>query len=73
MCILIVALMMSVMCLQVKAFLLDQTTFCLYGVDKNQVTQIASNIRRIRPPEPYKGAGIRIVGESIKLKERKIK
>lgn len=58
---------------EVKAFILDQTTFCLYGVDKNQVTQIASNIRRIRPPEPYKGAGIRIVGETIKLKERKVK
>ena len=53
--------------------MLDQTTFCLYGVDKNQVSQIASNIRRIRPPEPYKGTGIRIVGESIKLKERKVK
>lgn len=59
--------------MQVKAFVLDQTTFCLYGIDKNQVTQIAANIRRIRPPEPYKGAGIRIVGESIKLKERKVK
>lgn len=59
--------------LQVKAFVLDQTTFCLYGLDKNQVTQIAANIRRIRKPEPYKGSGIRIVGESIKLKDRKMK
>jgi large subunit ribosomal protein L6 len=58
---------------QVQAFVLDQTTFCLYGVDKNQVTQVASNIRRIRPPEPYKGAGIRIVGESIKIKDRRVK
>jgi large subunit ribosomal protein L6 len=58
---------------QVKAFLLDQSTFCLYGIDKNQVTQVASNIRRIRPPEPYKGAGIRIVGENVRIKERKIK
>ena len=56
-----------------QAFVLDQSTFCLYGVDKNQVTQIASNIRRIRPPEPYKGHGIRVVGESVKIKERKMK
>jgi large subunit ribosomal protein L6 len=58
---------------QVRAFVLDQATFALYGIDKNQVTQVASNIRRIRPPEPYKGAGIRIAGESIKLKERRSK
>lgn len=59
--------------MQVKAFVLDQSTFCLYGIDKNQVTQIASNIRRIRPPEPYKGSGIRVVGETIKIKERNVK
>jgi len=55
----------------VKAFVLDQTTVCIFGTDKNQVSQIASNVRRIKPPEPYKGAGIRIVGETIKIKERK--
>ena len=51
--------------------MLDQTTVCIFGTDKNQVSQIASNVRRIKPPEPYKGAGIRIVGETIKIKERK--
>jgi large subunit ribosomal protein L6 len=41
------------------------------GSDKTIVGQVASNIRKIRKPEPYKGKGIRYVGEVIKLKAGK--
>lgn len=43
------------------------------GHDKQQVKQLAANIRKHRPPEPYKGKGIFIDDETIKLKQRKIK
>jgi len=43
------------------------------GVDKQQVKQLAAKIRKHRPPEPYKGKGIFVDGETIKLKQRKIK
>lgn len=38
------------------------------GIDKHQVGQVAANLRKIRPPEPYKGKGIRYVGEYVKRK-----
>ncbi len=41
------------------------------GIDKQLVGQHAANIRKIRPPEPYKGKGVRYAGEYIKLKEGK--
>ncbi len=41
------------------------------GADKQVVGQVAANIRRLRPPEPYKGKGIRYVGEFIKIKAGK--
>lgn len=41
------------------------------GADKTVVGQVASNIRKIRKPEPYKGKGVRYVGEFIKLKAGK--
>ncbi len=41
------------------------------GIDKAQVGQIAADIRKIRKPEPYKGKGIRYVGEVVKLKAGK--
>jgi large subunit ribosomal protein L6 len=41
------------------------------GADKEMVTQTAANIRRIRPPEPYKGKGIRYRGEQILRKAGK--
>jgi len=41
------------------------------GTDRGLVGQTAANIRKIRPPEPYKGKGIRYFGEQIKLKEGK--
>ncbi len=50
-----------------------QTEIVLTSADKQLVAQIAANIRRIRPPEPYKGKGIRYVGEQIILKEGKKK
>ncbi len=41
------------------------------GADKQLVGQVAANIRRLRPPEPYKGKGIRYVGEFIRMKAGK--
>ncbi len=43
------------------------------GADKQQVGQVAAEIRRFRPPEPYKGKGIKYVGEYIRRKEGKKK
>ncbi|GAC56414.1 50S ribosomal protein L6 [Gordonia hirsuta DSM 44140 = NBRC 16056] len=44
------------------------TKFSVSGIDKQQVGQIASNIRRLRRPDPYKGKGIRYEGEQIRRK-----
>jgi large subunit ribosomal protein L6 len=41
------------------------------GIDKEQVGQVASDIRKIRPPEPYKGKGIRYQGEYVRRKAGK--
>lgn len=41
------------------------------GIDKQVVGQVAADIRRIRKPDPYKGKGIRYVGETVKLKQGK--
>ena len=41
------------------------------GIDKELVGQVAVNIRRVRPPEPYKGKGIRYAGEHISMKAGK--
>lgn len=49
----------------------DDTKITVTGLDKTIVGQIASNIRKIRPPEPYKGKGIRYLNEFIKLKAGK--
>ncbi len=38
------------------------------GIDRQQVGQFAANVRQIRPPEPYKGKGIRYVGEHVRRK-----
>ena len=43
------------------------------GADKQRVGQTAAEIRRFRPPEPYKGKGIKYVGEYIRRKEGKKK
>ena len=47
------------------------TTVTVSGVSKEQVGAIASNIRSVRPPEPYKGKGIRYQGEYVRRKEGK--
>ena len=44
------------------------TKFSIEGIDKQQVGQIAANIRRLRKDDPYKGKGIRYEGEQIRRK-----
>lgn len=44
------------------------TKFAVSGIDKQQVGQVAANIRKIRKPEPYKGKGIRYSGEHVRRK-----
>jgi large subunit ribosomal protein L6 len=55
----------------VRVFLLEPTLICLYGIDKNQVTQTASKIKKIKTPSVYKGKGIRLVNDKIILKAGK--
>ena len=50
-----------------------QTEIKISGIDKQAVGEIASQIRRIRPPEPYKGKGVRYAGETVRRKEGKKK
>jgi large subunit ribosomal protein L6 len=47
------------------------TLFHVAGIDKQQVGEVAANIRKIRPPEPYKGKGVKYVGEVIRRKAGK--
>jgi large subunit ribosomal protein L6 len=51
----------------------SQTEIVIKGSDRQVVGQIAAEVRAIRPPEPYKGKGIRYVGEKVILKETKKK
>jgi large subunit ribosomal protein L6 len=44
------------------------TLFHVAGIDKQQVGEVAANIRKIRPPEPYKGKGVRYAGEHVRRK-----
>jgi large subunit ribosomal protein L6 len=48
-----------------------QTEVLIKGTDKQVVGQVAAKIRGFRPPEPYKGKGVRYAGEKITLKEAK--
>ena len=50
-----------------------QTEIVIKGADRQAVDQVAAEVRAIRPPEPYKGKGIRYVGERVVLKETKKK
>jgi large subunit ribosomal protein L6 len=50
-----------------------QTEINIKGADRQVVGQIAAEVRAMRPPEPYKGKGIRYVGERVALKETKKK
>ena len=44
------------------------TRFSVSGIDKQQVGEVAANIRKIRKPEPYKGKGVRYAGEVVRRK-----
>lgn len=57
----------------VKAITPSQTEIVLKGIDKQQVGQVAAEIRAYRKPEPYKGKGVRYADERIILKEAKKK
>jgi large subunit ribosomal protein L6 len=50
-----------------------QTDIVIKGIDKQQVGQVAAEIRAYRPPEPYKGKGVRYANERVVLKETKKK
>jgi large subunit ribosomal protein L6 len=47
------------------------TSVVIEGIDKQQVGQVAAEIRSVRPPEPYKGKGIRYTGEQVRRKAGK--
>jgi large subunit ribosomal protein L6 len=49
----------------------EPTRIVVSGIDKEQVGQVAAEIRRVRPPEPYKGKGIRYAGEYVRRKAGK--
>ena len=49
----------------------SQTEISISGIDKQKVGQVAAELRSIRPPEPYKGKGVRYKDEQITLKETK--
>ena len=49
----------------------EPTKINISGIDKELVGQAAANIRKVRPPEPYKGKGIRYVGEYVRRKAGK--
>ncbi len=44
------------------------TRFVVQGIDKQQVGEVAANIRKLRKPEPYKGKGVRYAGERVRRK-----
>ena len=51
----------------------SQTEIVLKGIDKQLVGQVAAEIRSFRPPEPYKGKGVRYADEYVRRKEAKKK
>jgi large subunit ribosomal protein L6 len=55
----------------IKITVTDNTKIKVEGVDKKLVGQVAADIRRFYPPEPYKGKGVRYAGEQIRRKEGK--
>jgi large subunit ribosomal protein L6 len=56
---------------EIKITVTDNTKIAIEGVDKKTVGQVAADIRRYYPPEPYKGKGVRYAGEQIRRKEGK--
>jgi large subunit ribosomal protein L6 len=49
----------------------EPTKIIVTGIDKQKVGQVAANVRAVRPPEPYKGKGIRYVDEHVRRKAGK--
>jgi len=49
----------------------DKSSIIVSGIDKQKVGQVAAEIRAFRPPEPYKGKGVRYQGEDVVMKEGK--
>lgn len=56
---------------QIKVTVEENTKLTIEGPDKQVVGQVASEIRNYYPPEPYKGKGVRYVGEKVERKEGK--
>ena len=52
-------------------FVVEGPRVLVQGIDKEQVGQVAANVRKLRPPEPYKGKGIRYQGERVRRKAGK--
>lgn len=57
----------------IKAETPSNTTIVISGIDKQLIGQVAAEIRSLRPPEPYKGKGVKYLGEVILRKEAKKK
>ena len=55
----------------ISAVTLSQTEIVVSGIERQKVGQVAADIRAFRPPEPYKGKGVRFVGEQIRRKAGK--
>jgi large subunit ribosomal protein L6 len=56
---------------EIKITVTENTKITIQGIDKKLVGQVAADIRRFYPPEPYKGKGVRYAGEQIRRKEGK--
>jgi large subunit ribosomal protein L6 len=56
---------------EIKIAVTENTKIAISGIDKQLVGQVAADIRRFYPPEPYKGKGVRYAGEQIRRKEGK--
>ena len=64
-------MMLSTHCRKVFKLPLIKTLLLISGIDKQQVGQVAAEIRALKKPEPYKGKGIKYVGERIMRKSGK--
>ena len=53
------------------SFAIEKNIIIVSGIDKQLVGQIAAKIRAVKPPEPYKGKGIRYEGEYVRIKAGK--
>jgi large subunit ribosomal protein L6 len=56
---------------EIKITVTENTKIAIQGIDKKLVGQVAADIRRFYPPEPYKGKGVRYAGEQVRRKEGK--